>query len=195
MDKEKKAARISWLAVALILALSISNLLLITQNLRLRKQLNAAERIDASANSLKPGETVTPFAGTDFNGQPYQVQYGKDGRKQLLLFFSHSCPYCVQQGPIWCDVLNRIDSSRFNVVGIVGNREDKQEVARHADLLGYFKTRIALPVVSVGDETLARYKLAATPTTLLIDDTGRVEHAWVGKWDKKKTAEVAAALK
>ena len=101
----------------------------------------------------------------------------------------------MQQGPIWCDVLNRIDSSRFNVVGLVGNREDKKEVASHADLLGYFKTRIALPVVSVSDETLAHYKLTATPTTLLIDDNGRVEHAWVGKWDEAKIAEVAAALK
>ena len=195
MAEEKKAARISWLSMALILSLSMANLLLITQNVRLRKQLNAAGRIEASANSLKQGETVTAFAGTDLNGQPYQVRYGKDGRKQLLLFFSPSCPYCVQQGPIWCDVLNRIDSSRFNVVGIVGSREDKQEVSRHADLLGYFKTRIALPVVSVSDETLARYKLTATPTTLLIDDTGRVDYAWVGKWDEKKTAEIAAALK
>jgi hypothetical protein len=91
------------------------------------------------------------------------VQYQKDGRKQLLLFFSPTCPYCVQQGPIWCDVLNRIDASRFNVVGIVGNREAQQEVMSHGDGLGYFKTPIALPVVSVSDETLARYKLTATP--------------------------------
>jgi len=179
----------------LILALSISNILLITQNVSFRKQLRSAGRIDASANSLKPGETVTPFEGTDLSGQPYQVQYRKDGRKQLFLFFSPSCPYCMQQGPIWCDLLNRIDSSRFNAVGLVGNRENKKEVASHADVLGYFKTRIALPVVSVSDETLARYKLTATPTTLLIDDNGRVEHAWVGKWDEAKIAEVAAALK
>lgn len=195
MAEENKTARISRLPLALILALSISNLLLITQNLRLRKQLNAAGRFDASANFLKPGETVMPFAGTDLNGQPYQVKYANDGRKQFLLFFSPSCPYCVQQGSLWCDVLNRIDSSRFNVVGIVGDREDKQKVMFHADALGYFKTRIALPIVYVGDETLARYKLTATPITLLIDDSGRVEHAWVGKWDESKIAEVAAALK
>lgn len=52
MAEENKAARIS--CEMLILALGISNLLLITQNLRLRKQLNAAGRIAASANSLKP---------------------------------------------------------------------------------------------------------------------------------------------
>lgn len=195
MSTEKKVRRIPWLAVALILALSISNLLLITQNLSLRRQLNSAGRIDASANSLKPGEIVTPITGTDLNGHPYKVQFENDGKRQLLLFFSPSCPYCVQQGPIWRDMLNWVDSSRINVVGIVGDKEEKQEVANHAEALGYFKTKIALPVVSVGDETLARYKLTATPTTLLIDGSGRVQHAWVGKWDKSKSAEVAAALK
>lgn len=194
MTEDKKSTRISWLAVALILALSVCNVLLLTQNFRLRKQLSSAGGINGSANSLKPGETVTPFAGTDLNGRPYQVEYRKDRRRQLLLFFSPSCPYCIKQGPIWRDMLNRIDSTRFNVVGIVGDRENKQEVLSHAEGLGYFKTRIALPIVSVGDETLARYKLTATPITLLIDDSGRVEHAWVGKWDESKTNEVAAAL-
>ena len=192
---ERKVKGTPWLTVALIGALSILNLLLIRQNFSLRKQLNGAGRIEASANSLKPGETVrTPIAGTDLKGQPYQMEYGNDGKRHLLLFFSPSCPYCMQQGPIWADVLNLIDSSRFEVVGIVGDREDKQKVASHADGLGYFKTRTVLPVVFVNDQMLARYKLAATPTTLLIDNTGKVEHAWVGKWDKSKMAEVAAAV-
>jgi|SRR5687768_3632274 len=111
------------------------------------------------------------------------------------MFFSPSCLYCVAQGPIWRDVLNRIDSSRFNVVGIVGDKEDKLEVTKHADVLGYFKTKLTLPIVTVNNETLANYKLTATPTTLLIDSNGKVEHAWVGKWDETKTAEVTAALK
>jgi len=192
---ERKVRGTPWLAVALIGALSILNLLLIRQNFSLRRQLNGAGRIEASANSLKPGETVrTPIAGTDLKGQPYQMDYQKDGERHLLLFFSPSCPFCIQQAPIWTNVLNLIDSSRFEVVGIVGDREDKQKVTSHADGLGYFKTRTVLPVVFVNDQMLARYKLVATPTTLLIDNTGKVEHAWVGKWDKSKMAEVAAAV-
>src|ERR1051325_8383712 len=168
MSVEKKVKQLPLLAVALILALGILNLLLIRQNFSLRKQLNVSGRIKASGNFLKPGEVVTtPIAGTDLKGQPYQMNYGKNGKRHLLLFFSPSCPYCVKQGPIWANLLNLIDSSRFEVVGIVGDREDKQKVANHADSLGYFKTRLVLPVVSVNDEVLARYKLTATPTTLL----------------------------
>lgn len=190
-----RVRRTPWLAVALIIALGMLNLLLMRQNFSLRRQLTAAGRIEASADSLKPGETVTtPIVGTDLKGQPYQMHNRNDGKRHLLLFFSPSCPYCIQQGPIWVNVLNLIDSSRFEIIGIVGDREDKQKVASHADGLGYFKTRIALPVIFVNDETLARYKLTATPTTLLIDSTGKVEHAWMGKWNKSNIAEVAAAV-
>ena len=192
---EKKVKQIPLLAVALILALGIVNVLLIRQNFSLRKQLNASGKIEASANSLKPGEVMTaPIAGTDLKGQPYQMHYVKDGKQHLLLFFSPSCPYCIQQGPIWAELLNLIDSSRFEVIGIVGDREDKQKVANHASGLGYFKTRLVLPIVSVSDEVLARYKLTATPTTLLIDGRGTVERVWVGKWDQSKIDEVAAAV-
>ena len=192
---EKKIKQIPLLAVTLILALGILNLLLIRQNFSLRRQLSAAGKIEASGNFLKPGEVMTvPITGTDLKGQPYQMHYGKDSKQHLLLFFSPSCPYCIQQGPIWADLLNLIDSSRFEVVGIVGDKEDKQKVANHANVMGYFKTRLVLPIVSVNDETLARYRLTATPTTLLIDNSGTVEHVWVGKWNQSKIDEVAAAV-
>jgi peroxiredoxin len=191
---EKNIKQTPWLAVALISALVIVNLLLIRQNFGLKQQLNAPGRVAASANFVKPGEVMTPIDGTDLEGQPYQLSYRNDGKRHLLLFFSPSCPYCIQQGPLWADVLNSIDSNRFEVIGIVGDKEDKQEVAGHAGGLSYFKTRTALPVVFVNDQTLARYKLTATPTTLLIDSAGKVEHAWVGKWDNAKLAEVAAAI-
>lgn len=195
MSVERKVKQIPLVAVALILALGILNVLLIRQNFSLRKQLNASGKIEASANSLKPGEVMTtPIAGTDLKGQLYQMHYGKDGKRHLLLFFSPSCPYCIQQGPIWVNLLNLIDPSRFEVVGIVGDREDKQKVANHAAGLGYFKTRLVLPIVSVSEEVLARYKLTATPTTILIDNSGTVEHVWVGKWDQSKINEVANSV-
>jgi peroxiredoxin len=91
-------------------------------------------------------------------------------------------------------VLNNIDNNRFSIVGVVGYREDRHAVSAHAEKLGYFRTKTPLPVVFLSNESLARYKLTATPTTLLIDDKGRVEHAWVGKWDETKVKEVSLSL-
>jgi hypothetical protein len=92
-------------------------------------------------------------------------------------------------------LLDKVDSKRFTVIGVVNDREDKRLVSAHADGAGYFKTKTPLPLVFFDSESLGSYKLSATPTTLLINDDGTVAHAWVGKWDEASAMEVAAALK
>ena len=80
-------------------------------------------------------------------------------------------------------------------MGVVSDKLDKQAVYTHAEELGYFKTKAPLPVVFATNETLTRYRLVATPTTLLIDKNGTVERVWVGKWNETKTVEVGDALR
>lgn len=92
-------------------------------------------------------------------------------------------------------MLNQVDDRRFSVVGVVSDREDKKAVLAHVEDAGYLKTKAPLSVAFFNDASLLRYKLTATPTTLLIDDDGKVEHVWVGKWDEEKASEVAVALK
>jgi peroxiredoxin len=196
MTEKKISPQKSWLSIGLILVLCVVNLLLIKQNLDLRKQLAAGGRtIDVTTNFLQPGDVVAPVTATDLDGRPYQLDYKKDGRQRLLLFFSPNCPYCREQSPLWRDLLDKVDSKRFTVIGVVNDREDKRLVSAHADGAGYFKTKTPLPLVFFDSESLGSYKLSATPTTLLINDDGTVAHAWVGKWDEASAMEVAAALK
>ena len=196
MSENKSSPQKSWVAIGLIVILCVLDLLLIKQNLDLRKQLAAGGRtLDLTKNFLQPGDVVTPVTATDLNGYPYQLEYKKDGRQRLILFFSPTCPYCQQQSPLWRDLLDKIDSNRFSVVGVVSDREDKQLVSAYADGAGYFKTKTPLPLVFFDSDSLGTYKLTATPTTLLINEAGQVEHAWVGKWDQTKAMEVATALK
>ena len=196
MSENKASSQKSWLSVGLILILCVVNLLLIKQNLDLRKQLAAGGRtIDLTTNFLQPGDIVAPVTVTDLEGHPYQLDYKKDGRQRLLLFFSPSCPYCQQQSPLWRDLIDKIDTNRFTVIGVVSDREDKRLVSAYADEAGYLKTKTPLPLLFFDSESLGSYKLTATPTTLLINEDGRVEPAWTGKWDETKTMEVAAALK
>jgi peroxiredoxin len=196
MTENRVSPQKSWLSIGLILILCVVNLLLIKQNLDLRKQLAAGGRtIDLTTNFLQPGDVVAPVTATDLEGRPYQLDYKKDGRQRLLLFFSPNCPYCQQQSPLWRDLLDKVDRNRFTVIGVVSEREDKRLVSAHADGAGYFKTKTPLPLVFFDSESLGSYKLAATPTTLLINEDGTVKHAWVGKWDETSAMEVAAALK
>lgn len=196
MSERRSSLQKAWLPAGLILILGLVNVLLIRQNLDLRRQLAAGGRtLDLTTNVLRTGDVVTPVTATDLDGRPYQLDYKKDGRHRLLLFFSPNCPYCEQQSPLWRDLLDNVDKDRFTIVGIVSDREDRRTVAAHAERAGYFKTKTRLPVVFFDNDSLGNYKLTATPTTLLIDEDGKVEHAWVGKWDQSRVMEVAAALK
>ena len=196
MSENKSSPQKSWISIGLIVILCVLDLLLIKQNLDLRRQLAAGGRtLDLTKNFLQPGDVVTPVTATDLNGHPYQLDYKQDGRQRLILFFSPTCPYCQQQSPLWRDLLDKVDSNRFTVVGVVSDREDKQLVSAYADSSGYFKTKTPLPLVFFDSDSLGSYKLTATPTTLLINETGMVEHAWVGKWDETQAMEVGAALK
>src|SRR5215470_10990942 len=177
MSENKSPLHTSRLSIGLIIILCAVNLLLIRQNLILRKQLTAGGKtIDLTANFLQPGDVVTPVTATDLEGHPYQINYNNDGRQRLILFFSPNCPYCQQQTPLWRDLLERVDQNHFTVIGVVSYREDKQLVTAHAERAGYFTTKTPLPLVVFDNESLGRYKLTATPTTLLIGDDGRVEH-------------------
>jgi peroxiredoxin len=196
MSENSVPSQKPWLTIGLIVMLCLVNLLLIKQNLDLRRQLAAGARtLDLTTNVLQPGDIVSSVKATDLYGRPYNLQYNNDGRHRLLLYFSPNCPYCQQQSPLWRDLLNHVDGSRFTVVGVVSDREDKESVSAHVNGAGYFNTRTPLPVIVFDNESLGTYKLTATPTTLLIDDDGRVEYAWVGKWDDGRVREVAAALK
>jgi peroxiredoxin len=196
MSENSVPSQKPWLTIGLIVMLCLVNLLLIKQNLDLRRQLAAGARtLDLTTNVLQPGDIVSSVKATDLYGRPYNLQYNNDGRHRLLLYFSPNCPYCQQQSPLWRDLLNHVDGSRFTVVGVVSDREDKESVSAHVNGAGYFNTKTPLPVIVFDNESLGTYKLTATPTTLLIDDDGRVEYAWVGKWDDGRVREVAAALK
>jgi peroxiredoxin len=185
-----------WAGGILIFALIVVNLLLVRQNYSLRTQLTArANAVSPAAQSLKEGEVVPSLVGSDLNGHPFEQRFQNSEKQHLLLYFSPSCAYCIKQAPLWRDVLNKIDSNRVEAIGIVSDREDRQTVFRHVEELGYFKTRNPLPVLFVSNELLASYKLMATPTTLLISDSGNLARVWVGKWDEAKTNEVAEALR
>lgn len=196
MSEDKVSVKRSWLTLGVMITLCVVNLLLIRQNLDLRNQLASGGRtLELTTNVLKPGDLVPSVTATDLDGQLYKVDYARGGHRRLLLFFSPSCPYCQQQSPLWRALLDNVDASRFIVLGVVSDKEDRELVSAHARDAGYFKTKTSLPVVFFDDETLGTYKLTATPTTLLINEDGRVKHAWVGKWDERRATEVAAALR
>ena len=106
-----------WLSIGLIVILTVINLLLIRQNLDLRRQLSAGGRtLDLTENVLKPGDVVSAVTVSD--------------------------------------VLDKVDSNRFTVVGIVSDQENRQIVSAHAEGAGYLTRKTPLPIVFFNSESL-----------------------------------------
>ena len=81
----------------LLCALAASNLLLIRQNLGLRRKVEAANM----RQGLQAGEKVEPFSAPGLNGETIDVSYTGSGPKRIFMFFSPDCRYSHQQAPYW----------------------------------------------------------------------------------------------
>lgn len=157
----------------MLILLAASNILLIRQNLQMRSQLEKFQ-----PKVLQPGEEVQSFTAVGLNGEPITINYTGEETKRVLLYFTPSCPYCQEQFSYWKELLNRVNRNKFQVLGLVSESEDKKKVNEYLSSVGCESMRVAF----VPKGVLSSYKLSMTPTTIVVENTGKVEKAWAGRW-------------
>lgn len=174
----------------LVIALLISNLLLLSQNKKMRGVIEAA-----SPRVLGPGDTVPEFVASDLNNQRVAIQYNSNSARRIFLFFKPSCHYCHEQFPYWKAILEQSEKAGFEVWGLAGDEQDKARLQEYLAAMGCVKDGIpSLRVALVFKEMRESYKLHSTPTTLIVSGDGRIEKAWLGRWDAMERLEVSSFL-
>ncbi|MET0650510.1 MAG: TlpA disulfide reductase family protein [Pyrinomonadaceae bacterium] len=178
-----------WLWV-IVAALAASNALLIWQNIQMRREVERYQ-----PRRLKPGDTVSPFKAAGLDGSPVEVSFEAGARGKVLLFFSPSCPYCGEQFAHWRELMGRIDASRFEVVGLVNEKEDRGKVREYLEKMGCAPgaptpLRVAFIPAAVRNE----YLLDSTPTTLVLNGEGTVEQNLIGRWTEAEAKAAGATL-
>lgn len=178
----KLSAIALWL---MLLALAVSNVLLLRQNLQMRAALTKA-----APDFLQAGERVSPFVAIGLREERIEVNYAGAGRMRVLLYFTPGCRYCREQFPYWRELIAHADHDRFEVLGVAADGEDR---AKLEDYLRSFNcagdSLTPLRVALVPDAVRRAYKLSATPITMLVAGNGTVEKVWTGRWDAKAIAE------
>ena len=157
----------------LLIILALANILLIRQNLQMRGELKAHQ-----PDVLKAGSKAWAFSAPGLRGGMIDVRYDGSGPKRAFFYFSPECSYCHDQFPYWQQVLNGVDSSRFQIIGLASDSEDKTRVLSYLQSAGVESMDVALVPGSV----LRSYKLAVTPTTVIVANDGTVEAVWTGAW-------------
>ena len=175
----------------LLALMGAANLLLLNQNLRMRRSMEAARPVRLAA-----GDRVPWFTAAGLDGQQIDVSYTGQERDRLLFFYTPSCPYSRQQFPGWLELTDRVDKSKIEVLGLAADAEDKATLRQYLHEMGLGRSSgVTFTTALVTKEVRGTYKLSETPLTLLITNDGTVKEVWAGRWDSKALASVHGAFR
>lgn len=169
----------------MLILMAICNGLLIRQNLQLRAEIEKQK-----PKILQSGDSAGAFVASGMRGEVFAVSYTGQGPKRVFLYFSPDCPYCHDQFAFWSELLGRVDKDQFDIIGVVSEAEDKNKVSDYLRLFGCESLKVAF----VANGVLRNYKLSVTPTTLIVNNNGKVEQAWSGTWDAKGLSAASSAF-
>lgn len=161
--------------IALTCMLAIVNVLLISENLRLRGLLSAP----AIGDFREIGDHVPPLQGLDRDGEAVTFHYDSGQRSTLLLFLSPSCSFCTALFPHWQELMTRARQDGYRVIVVAREDEDRATVDEY--LARWHASHVNL--VYASKETIEAYGLYATPITVVVTGPGIIRGIWVGMWD------------
>ncbi len=165
--------RIDVLLALVILALAVTNVILIRQNRRLKAALAPSQ-----PEALQPGTHLPAFAANTISGERRKVDFSAS-EKTVLLVFQADCPACEGIVPLWKDIKLDCDRRQFQIFGISFDNQAKA----NSFLKG---SGLALESFAGLDAAFKnRYGLHETPLTIVINRTADVEKLWVGLPDKE----------
>lgn len=140
-----------------------------TRILRLQDALDAAK----PGEKLAEGKALPPLDLRDAAGKHIIIDYGSVSKPTLLYVLSPSCVWCQRNGGSF-RALSQHTNESLRIIGL-SLAEEGIEIFRA-------KSGIDCPVYTPSPSTVRNYQLAATPTTMLISNTGTLLRQWSGAY-------------
>ncbi|HEX6886455.1 MAG TPA: hypothetical protein VF530_23970 [Planctomycetota bacterium] len=157
----------------------------VRENQRLHGQISRLVRAGARAAGLDVGDVLAPFTLRDGTGHEVAFDFAGDELGTVLLFHASSCDACTASRIHWRQALERAARPDVRVLCIQTDVVDSAPLA-----LEGLPASLAVPLPPEG--WLAA--LPAVPATLVVDEHGRVTHAWYRALDAGMADELAAAV-
>ncbi|MFE0625957.1 thioredoxin-dependent thiol peroxidase [Streptomyces sp. NPDC058864] len=147
---------------------------------------------------LQPGDTAPAFTLPDADGNEVSLA-GHAGRKVIVYFYPAALtPGCTKQACDFTDNLDVLAGAGYDVIGISPDKPEKLAKFREKESLKV--TLLADPDKSVltaygafGEKKLyGKVVTGVIRSTVVVDEQGRVEHAW---YNVKATGHVAKLIR
>lgn len=169
---ENKPTVVLYLVSCLLLIVNIS---LIYQNLSLRSE------IERNAPPLpREGDLLTAFHAKDLDGNDAKIDFRDGKRKTVLLFFKSTCSFCKEQMRYWDRLIATADREKFSIAAVT-TESNSQAVKDYLESYGAIEWR----VLRIKSEDAQIAKFSQTPITIVIDNEGKIEKSWPGRWQNK----------
>jgi peroxiredoxin len=172
----------------MVLILSVSNGLLLRQNLQLRNLLNKFE-----PDQLRAGDKLESFSALGLHGENIAIDFAGGAPRRVLLFLSPNCPYCREQFGYWKRIIDVAPVKGFQVVAVAMNSEDRSKLAAYLNSMGCPTESKTFTVALIREEVRQKYKFSITPTTLVVSSDGKADAVWNGVL-KPSDVEAASAI-
>lgn len=161
-----------------ILGLTVAAALVVVLSLKLRDLNERYARLYQRATGPYAGMWVPTFRAATPTGDSVTIGETRDGTRQVLFFFTTTCPYCKSTLPAWNELTAKLDTfsnPRVEVYGVSLSSPDstRRYVAQN---------ELPFPVLHFPEEKLSRiYRAGSVPMTAVLDEKGRMVHARVGE--------------
>lgn len=160
------------------LGLAVATGLVVVLARRLRSLSEAYVEIQRLSTALHTGSVVPTFWTATLGGDSITVGEAADtASRQLLFFFTTTCPYCKATLPVWAEVADSAAKLGPGLVQVVAISLDSAAATR-----AYVaEHRLQYPVVLFPDWRMTRlYRAGRVPTTVVLNGEGTVLYARVG---------------
>jgi len=133
----------------------------------------AAATVAASCGAKSPSSAAPAFSATSLAGDAISLA-SLQGSVVLLDFWATWCPPCREQIPHLIDLHDAYRARGFTVIGA--------SVDHNPGVVAPFVTQMGItyPVIMAEPAMSQAYKVRAIPTTVLIDQAGRIRRRYSG---------------
>ena len=155
------------------------------------RDLPASLQVGTSTFAPSDREALPPISGTTLDGQPLSVEQFA-GKVVVLNAWASWCGPCKDEVPALVGLASALDPDVATVVGLNVSEEAKAAAA--------FATEYAMPYPSIEDPkgailpTIPGVPPAALPSTVVIDQRGRIAARIIGAANEAELARIVDSV-
>lgn len=169
--------------VIVVLALLVVSLVI--NGLQGKRILMLEAVLEGRAAPLAVGTNLPPLDLIDARGQHTAVDY-RSAPATLIYVFSSSCIWCKHNTVSFRALSHAVRGVRILCLSL----SPLDTGAAAASDIG-----VDFPAYAPSDQTISSYKLAATPTTILVSARGKLLREWSGSYTGSTRAEIEEYFK